>query len=109
LKGKMMAIIFGKIKCAFCDRKTGFMCSVHGYGMYALDVTKRTFYHPECLELIQMYPEAFGHRKADLALDILQRMKENKKRTNKSIIPDYQKKLETLRESHFENMMPSKR
>ena len=104
-----MAIVIGSIKCLFCEKKFGILHSSHGYGQYANEISQRVFYHPECLELIQMYPEIFGHRKVDRALMILDQIKENKQKTNDVIISDYETKRQKLLSSHFENMMPSKK
>lgn len=102
-----MPIFSRKEKCVFCDRNKGLFHSVKRYGMYG-EVGGRIHFHPECLELTQMYPEAFGHRKVDQALEILDAIKDCKKNFNNKIISDYEAKLEKLRASHFENMMPTK-
>ena len=102
-----MAIILGKVKCHFCKGYMGILHSVHGYGVYANEIEKRVYYHPEYIELIQMYPESHLSIDVDMALWIIERKKENQK-TNDDIIPNYEKKCEKLKLSHFENMMPSK-
>lgn len=104
-----MAFIIGNVKCFFCGKKQGFFHSCHGYGIYADEIKRRVFYHPECLELVQMYPEIFGHRKVDRALVILDQIKKNKRQINSDIISNHEKKRQKLLDSHFENMMPSKK
>ena len=99
-----MALVFGKLRCCFCNSKKGFIHSICDYGSYG-EVGRRLHYHPECLELVQMYPEAYGHRAVDQALNIID-LKKKAMEFNKDIISDYEKKLESLRTSHFENMMP---
>ena len=101
-----MTIILGKVKCVFCNNKNGLIHSICDYGIYG-EIGRRIHYHPECLELVQMYPESFGHRKVDMALKIIDMIQECKN-FNKNIISKYEKKLEKLKISHFENMMPAK-
>ena len=101
-----MAIQIGRMKCCLCKGKRGFFHSVHAYGCYG-DVGKRYYYHPECLELVEMYPEQHEHRVVDMAIEISDRKKDNIKGTNDNIIKDHQKKIEKLKTNHFERMMPS--
>jgi len=103
-----MALILGRLKCCFCGHKKGVLHSVHAYGIYENDLGKRYFYHPECLELVEMSPEKHGHKKMDLALEINDRRKENLRKTNEKIIPDFKEKVDQLHTNHFERMMPSK-
>jgi hypothetical protein len=102
----MMAMVIGKIKCCFCEKKGGIFHSVHEHGIYG-EIRKRIFYHPECLELIESYPEVYGHRSVDMALHIHDLRKENIKRNNE-IIPNFKEKVEKLQQCHFERMMPTK-
>ena len=108
LKGEQMVWIIGKIKCCFCKRKTGMLYSIHSYGIYEYDMGKRIFYHPECLEIVEMDPEKHGHEMMDLALYISDMKRLNIKRTNKKIIKEHQKKVSQLHINHFERMMPKK-
>lgn len=103
-----MAWVIGKLKCALCNEASGLLHSVHGYGIYSEDIKHRIHYHPECLELIQMYPESFHSLKVDMSLEILERKKRNIKKYNSKKISEYEDKIQTLKETHFENMMPSK-
>ena len=103
-----MALIFGSLKCCFCEGKMGLFHSVHSYGIYAYDMGKRIFYHPECLEIVEMDPEKYGHKMIDLAIEISDRRKENIKQTNSKIIQEHKEKIETLHRNNFERMMPSK-
>jgi hypothetical protein len=103
-----MPLIIGKIKCYFCKEKDGFMYSVCDYGIYG-DVGRRIFYHPECLEVVQINPENSGHTLMDKAIHIDDLRKENIKQCNKNLIEDFKKKIEKLHQSHFEKMMPRKR
>lgn len=103
-----MALILGKIKCYFCGKKGGLFYSVHEYGIYG-DIGKRIFYHPECMEMVQLEPEKFVHTWMDKALQIEELRKENIKNHNSSIIDNFNKKVEKLHASHFERMMPKRR
>ena len=103
-----MALIIGRIKCCFCGKKDGVIHSVHAYGIYADDISKRYYYHSECLELVEMYPEQHGHKLIDLAIEISDRKAENIEKTNSKIIPNHVKKIEKLNTNHFERMMPKK-
>ena len=102
-----MAIILGKIKCWFCDEKAGLIYSVQDYGIYG-EVGKRVFYHPECLEMVEMEPEKFGHKWADKAIQINELCKQNRGRCNVQIVEKYKKKIDKLHQNHFERMMPKK-
>ena len=97
-----MALILGKIKCHFCGKKNGVIHSVHAYGVYANDVGKRTFYHPECLEIVEIYPEESGHKIMDMAIYINDLRKENIKKCNKKIIKDFKERVEKLHQNHFD-------
>lgn len=99
-----MALIIGRIKCCFCGEKKGFMHSVHNYGIYG-GVRKRIFYHTECLELIEVNPEKYGHNMVDKALDIIE-LKRKCIKHNNIIKQDHQDKLDTLRTHNFERMIP---
>ena len=103
-----MAIILGKIKCCFCGKKHGLLYSVYGSGIYFSDIGKRYFYHPECLELVQLSPEKFGHRIMDLAVDICDKKKHCKETFNNKIIPNFEEKVKKLKTEHFNNMIPGR-
>lgn len=103
-----MAIVFGKIKCVLCDGYSGVMESVHGYGIYQSEIAKRIHYHPECLELIQMYPESFHSLQVDMSLHIIELRKKNYEKVNSTMISGYEEKIAKLKSTHFEKMMPSK-
>lgn len=102
-----MAIIIGKVKCWFCKQNAGVMYSVQDYGIYG-DVGGRIFYHPECLEMVEIDPEKFSHRTADKAIQINELYKQNRDHCNVHIVERYQKKVQTLHQWHFEKMMPKK-
>lgn len=102
-----MPLIIGRIKCWFCKEKAGVIHSVHDYGIYG-EVGKRIFYHPECLEMVQIEPERFSHQWADKAIFIGERLEENNGEFNEHIVENYQKKVGTLYRHHFERMMPRK-
>ena len=104
-----MAFIIGKIKCHFCGKNNGVLHSVHAYGIYEDEVRKRTFYHPECLELIEIYPENFDHKLLDMAIYINDLRKENIEKCNGKIIKDFKEKVEKLRQNHFERMIPQEK
>jgi hypothetical protein len=101
-----MAIVIGKVKCCFCEKKGGVIESVHAYGTYG-EVGKRIFYHVECLEMTETYPEVWGHRAVDMALHIHELRKQNIE-FNDKIIPGFKEKMEELQQHHFERMMPRK-
>lgn len=102
-----MALILGKLKCCFCDKKDGILTSVCAYGSYS-GISSRTFYHEECLELVEAEPEKFGHGMMDKAIDINDRKRECRKRFNDHVIPKFKEKVETLHAANFERMMPQK-
>jgi hypothetical protein len=102
-----MAYIFGKIKCYFCDQKKGVIHSVCDYGMYG-EIGKRVFYHPECLEMVEVNPEKFSHTMMDKALHIYELREHNMKQYNNKLVESFNKKVETLHRNNFERMMPSK-
>jgi hypothetical protein len=103
-----MTIILGKIKCCFCGKKNGVFHSVHGYGIYEMDVGKRLFYHPECLEMVEIDPEKYSHNWADKAIQINELFKKNRVRCNSTLVTEYKRKVEKLHANHFERMMPRK-
>ncbi len=103
-----MAIILGKIKCYFCKEKAGFMHSVQDYGIYGA-VGSRTFYHPECLEMVEIDPEKFGHKWVDKAININDLFKQNREKCNIDLVKNFKKKIDKLHQNHFERMMPRKR
>lgn len=103
-----MAIIIGKIKCWFCEKKGGVIHSTHDYGIYG-EVGKRVFYHPECLEMVETNPERFGHNWADKALKIGELLVQNKGDYNIHLVDEFEKKVAKLHQHHFERMMPKKR
>mgnify|MGYP007011964212 CR=1 FL=1 len=61
-----MALVLGKLKCYFCGGKGGLLESVHEYGIYG-EIGRRHYYHPECLQAVQIDPEKYGHSWADRA------------------------------------------
>ena len=101
-----MAFILGKLECYFCGKKNGVFHSVHGYGVYESDISKRTFYHPECLELVERYPEQSEHKMMDMAIYINDLRKENMEKCNKKIIKEFKEKIEKLHKNNFEIMIP---
>lgn len=103
-----MALILGKLKCCFCKEKAGILHSVQEYGIYG-DVGGRIFYHPECLEMVQIEPEKFGHQWADKAIQINDLYEQNREKCNVDLVKNFQEKVDKLHQSHFERMMPRKR
>lgn len=99
-----MAITIGKIKCCFCKDKDGLLHSVCDHGIYG-EVGRRIYYHPECMEMVQMEPEKFGHRAIDMAIKIEEQRKECIEDFNDNIVDEYKKKVEKLHRAHFERMM----
>jgi len=102
-----MAWILGKIKCCFCEKIDGVISSVPKYGIYANDVDGRIFFHDECLEVIQLDPEKYGHKVVDRAVDIQDRMQDARK-INSDIIKRYLENVKKLQQGHLERMMPKK-
>ena len=100
-----MGFVIGKLKCWFCNKKEGVLQSVHQYGEYG-GVGGRIHYHQECLEMVEVSPEKFGHRLADKAIEINDLRNRNEKHFNNSIIENYEKKVASLHQSNFERMMP---
>jgi hypothetical protein len=100
-----MGVVIGKIKCCFCGTKGGIIHSVNEYGIYG-EIGKRMFYHPECLEIRQIYPTAFDHRSVDMAIKIVELIQENERKDNSHIIQSYKDKAKTLERSHFEQLIP---
>ena len=100
-----MALIIGKIKCCFCKEKGGWIHSVHQYGIYG-DVGGRIFYHPECLEMVEIDPEKFGHTMMDKAIQINDLRKSNIRDYNNDLVDNFKKKVEKLHANHFERMIP---
>ena len=100
-----MALILGKVKCFFCNDKDGVIHSVCNYGIYG-GARQRTFYHLECLELVETYPETFGHKMMDKAIWINEQAKRCMKNCNENIIKNFNDKIEKLHRSNFERMMP---
>ena len=102
-----MALILGKIKCCFCSKTDGIITSVCGYGCYG-EVSKRIFYHEECLQLIEAEPEKFGHQMMDKAIDVNSRKISCRKNCNDNIISEFKEKVSKLNTYNFERMMPQK-
>jgi hypothetical protein len=102
-----MPLIIGKIKCYFCRGKDGVIHSVCDYGLYG-DWGRRIFYHPECLEMVEMNPEKFGNTMMDKAINIDDLRKQNIEECNKNLVKEFEKKVATLHRKHFERMMPRK-
>ena len=81
--------------------------AVHDYGIYG-DVGKRIFYHPECLELVEIEVEKHGHLLVDMAININDLKKQNIKGFNSDIFENHKKRMEKLHQQNFERMMPTK-
>jgi hypothetical protein len=101
-----MPFIIGKIKCYFCENDTGLMYSINQFGLYG-QAGKRIFYHPECLEMVELSPEKFGHKMMDKALHIHE-LEEKNKKINKTIPDIFKHKVDKLHRLNFERMMPKK-
>jgi hypothetical protein len=101
-----MPLILGKIKCCFCGRKDGVIESVCDYGIYG-DIGSRIFFHNECLGMIQMDPEKFGHIMIDQAINI-EDLRKAGIECNIKIIKTFKEKVEKLQRCHFERMFPKK-
>ena len=99
-----MAFIIGKPKCIFCDEKEGLLHSVHAYGAYG-EVGKRHFYHDECLQMVELEPEKFGHIMTDKAL-FIHELKSHNMSYNDKIIETHKSKVEKLHVKNFERLMP---
>jgi len=99
-----MAFTIGKLKCYFCEKKSGFFHSVHQYGEYGT-VGGRHHYHPECLLRIQADPTTFNHIDADKAIHI-QELKERNIEANERMNDNYNKKMMSLKKGHMESMLP---
>ena len=102
-----MAFQIGKHKCWFCEQKKGVFHSVHDHGIYG-EMGKRIYYHPECLEMVEMEPEKFGHIMMDKALKINELKLECMKRHNSHIVRLHNERVEKLHRQNFERMMPKK-
>lgn len=102
-----MGFVVGKLKCCLCGKKEGVLKSVHQYGEYG-GVGGRHHYHQECLELVETYPEKYGHKITDMAVHINDLHGRNDKYFNSHIIEKYKEKIETLQKNNFERMMPKK-
>jgi hypothetical protein len=99
-----MAFIIGKIKCYICGEKDGLFHSVCSYGIYG-EVGGRIFYHPECVRMIELEPEKFGHKLMDKVLYLAEL--ENKcKPKNKNVVKDYKDKVNKLLSNNFNRMIP---
>lgn len=101
-----MALIIGKIKCYFCGSKDGLLQSVCGYGIYEEDVGKRFFYHQECLEMVEIDPEKFGHNMVDRAININNLRDRCVEKCNRHIAEKFKEKIEKIHNFNFERMMP---
>lgn len=97
----------GAISCYFCRMIGGVFHSVHEIGLYG-DAGQRIHYHPQCLELVELYPTAFPSIMVDKALVIEELKQVENEKINASIIPNYEKKIQAAKQKHFENMMPTK-
>ena len=102
-----MVFQIGKHKCWFCEQKKGVFHSVHDHGIYG-EMGKRIYYHPECLEMVEIEPEKFGHIMMDKALKIADLRDECIRRHNRHIVSSYHERAERLNQQHFERMMPKK-
>ena len=103
-KNKIGAVMFFKPKCCFCKINDGYLHSVCKHGIYG-DVGKRIFYHPECLEQVQLYPEKFNNIIVDKAIFISDH-KDKCIKINKRIINEHERKIERLKADHFLSMIP---
>jgi hypothetical protein len=99
-----MAVTIGKIRCYFCATKDGIMESVCDYGIYG-DVGRRIHYHPQCLQMVELSPEAHGNIMMDKAIFINERRKECMG-FNDDIEKVFKKKVERLKRNNFERMFP---
>jgi hypothetical protein len=62
-------------RCIFCKGKDG--CEyVPAFGIYG-DVIAGNWYHKECLTEVICNPEKYSHNKVDMAIDIVDRIKES--------------------------------
>ncbi len=102
-----MVLILGKIKCCFCKGKKGVIHSVHGYGIYKSDISKRTFFHLECLKEVEENPTRHTHTDVDLAVQINDKLEDNIKH-NQDIIKNIKENDEKLHSRHFEALLPSR-
>jgi hypothetical protein len=102
-----MSWFTSKPKCYFCEQKEGLMYSVHDYGLYG-EAGERLYYHPECMEMVEMDPEKFGHVMMDKALKIEELKKQCIRKYNNSIIRKHEDKISRLHKQNFERMMPKK-
>jgi hypothetical protein len=100
----MNCFIIGKIKCCFCREKDGIMESVCDHGIYG-EVGGRIFYHPQCLEMIELSPEKYGHIMADQAINVND-LRKMCLQFNDTLEETFQKKVEKLQRNHFEKMLP---
>lgn len=96
-----------KPKCVFCEGIKGLFHSVHAYGIYGA-IGKRLHYHPECLEMVEIDPEKFGHIMVDKAIYINDLKNENVRKNNSRMKKEFKEKVEKLHQRHFERMMPRK-
>ena len=96
-----------KPKCVFCDRKNGFFHSVHAYGIYG-ELGERLYYHPECLSMVEMDPEKFGHKMVDKALHLNELKERNDRNCNNQIVATHEKEVAKLQQQNFERMMPKR-
>jgi len=99
-----MPYIWGKLRCCFCNEKDGLFQSVCDHGIYG-EVGGRIFYHHECLELVEMNPERYGHIMADRAININDLRKECL-RFNDGIEKKFKARVDKLTRNHFERMLP---
>jgi len=96
-----------KPKCAFCGGRYGFLHSVNAYGIYG-ELGKRYYYHPECMNMVEMEPEKFGHKMVDMAIYLNDRLKECKRETNDNIAKDFKEKVEECHANNFSRMIPGR-
>lgn len=96
--------VIGTIKCCFCGKIKGVLHSVHGHGIYS-DIGKRTFFHMECLREIEEDPHRHLHSEVDMAIQINEQYESNIEH-NKNIKKEMDKKIQKLKEKHFESMLP---
>jgi len=91
---------FGR-KCCFCGEKEN-LSFAPAYGIYGEQLKRKYAFHYGCLENVLEEPEKYGHRKADLALVIINCMKKKENR-DKNYYTKYKEKQNKLR-NEFEKI-----
>ena len=70
----MISLFIGQ-KCCLCGERSKNLDSVCGYGIYG---SRRKYYHRACLKDITCDPEHYKHIQVDMAIGILDKLKEEK-------------------------------